>query len=26
VNLEEGIDRTVEWFRKNHDKYSVKGR
>lgn len=26
VGLEEGIDRTVEWFRENHEKYSVKGR
>jgi len=26
VSLEEGIDRTIEWFRKNHRKYSVEGR
>jgi len=26
VSLSEGIDRTIEWFRANYDKYSVKGR
>ena len=26
VSLEEGIDRTIEWFRGNYEKYSVKGR
>ncbi len=26
IALEEGIERTIEWFRENHEKYSVKGR
>lgn len=26
IGLEEGIERTIEWFRENFDKYSVKGR
>ncbi|HYF82773.1 MAG TPA: GDP-mannose 4,6-dehydratase [Clostridia bacterium] len=26
VSLSEGIDRTIEWFRANYDKYNVKGR
>lgn len=26
VSLEEGIDRTIEWFRGNYEKYSVEGR
>lgn len=26
IGLEEGIDRTIEWFRGNYEKYSAKGR
>lgn len=26
VSLSDGIDRTIEWFRANYDKYNVKGR
>ena len=26
VSLEEGIDRTIHWFKENYEKYSVKGR
>lgn len=26
VSLEDGIDKTIEWFRENYEKYSVEGR